>query len=83
MIKLLYSVELATSGDKIVETCLTLVESEMVTSSSDLNEIAAVTKSQSRLVSGNNDLNNDSVTLSAVKNRMLKGIDIIKFKQMK
>ena len=48
----------------------------MVTPHSDLNEIAAVTRSQSRLTSGNNDLNNDSVTLSDNKNRMLKGIDI-------
>ena len=33
-------------------------------------------------MSGNNDLNNGSVTLSDDKNRMLKDIDMIQFKQM-
>ena len=75
-------VELATTSDQIVESGVMLVESEMVTPSSDLNENATITRSQTRLVSGNNDSNNDSVTLSHDKNRMLKGIDMIKFKEI-
>ena len=51
-------VELAKFGDQIVETGVTVFESEMVTPSSDLNEIAAVTRSKSILVFGNNFLKN-------------------------
>ena len=40
-------VELATSGDQIVESVVTLVNSEVVLPSSDPIEIAAVTRSQS------------------------------------
>ena len=62
---------------------VTLVGSEMAAPSSDLIGIAAVTRSQSRLASGNNDMSSYSVTLSDDKNRMLKGIDMIKFKELK
>ena len=41
-------VELVTSGDQIVESGVTLVDSEMVMPSCDPIEIAAVSRSQSR-----------------------------------
>ena len=65
-------VELATSADRIVESDVTLVDSEMVTPSSDPIEIAAVTKSQSKQESDVDDGNTGSVVLSDEKNRMLR-----------
>ena len=70
-------VEPATSGDRIVESGVTLVDSEMVTRSSDLIEIAVITRSQSKKESDLVNGNTGSVMPSDDKNRMLKVIDII------
>ena len=75
-------VEIATSGDQIVEFVVTLVDSEMVTPSSDPIEIAAVTRSQSKQESDVGEGNTGSVTLLDEKNRMLRDMNITKFKEM-
>ena len=74
-------VELATSGDQIVESVVTLVNSEIVMPSSDQIDIAAVTRSQSKQESDVHDGNTGSVTLSDEKNRMLRGMNMTKFKE--
>ena len=76
------SVELETSSEQIVGSGKMLVESEIVMPYSDLIEITAVTRTQSKQKSDNNDENHGSVTLSDDNNRMLNGIDITKFKLM-
>ena len=65
-------VELVTSGDQMAETGVTVVEYEMMAPSSDLIEIAAVTRSHSKQESDVDDGNTGSVTLSDEKNRMLR-----------
>ena len=65
-------VELATSGDQIVESDVTLVDSEMVTLSSDLIEIAVITRSQSKMERDIGDENTGLVTLSDETNRILR-----------
>ena len=49
---------------------------------SDLIEIAANTRSQYRQASDSNDGDHGSVILPDDNNEILKGIDMIKFKQM-
>ena len=75
-------VELATSGDQIVESRVTLIDSEMVMPSCDRMEIAAVTRSQSRQESDVDDENTCSVILSDERNRMLRDMGVTKFKEM-
>ena len=75
-------VELATSGDQIVESVITFVNSEIVLPSSDPIEIAAVTRSQSKHKSEVDDGDTGPVTLTDETNRMLRDIDMTKFKEM-
>ena len=75
-------VELTTSGDQIVESGVKLVNSEIVMTSCDLSEIAAVTRSQFKQESAVNERNTGSITLSDETNRMLRDMDITKFKEM-
>ena len=75
-------VKLTTSGDQIFESGVTLVNSQMVMPSSDPNEIAAVTRSQSKQESDVGDENIRSVTLSDETNPMLRNMDMTKFKEM-
>ena len=75
-------VEMATSGDQIVEYGVTLIDSEIVTLSCDPIEIPAVTRSQSKPESDVGNGKTGSVTLSDEKNRMLRDIDMTEFKEM-
>ena len=65
-------VELTTSSGHIVETDMMMFESLRVTLSSDLIEIAVVTRWQYRKASDGVDENADSVTLSDNKDRRHK-----------
>ena len=75
-------VELATSGDQIVESVVTFVNSEIVVPSSYLIKIAEVTRSQSKHKSEVDDGDTGPVTLSDDTNRMLRDMDMTKFKEM-
>ena len=74
--------ELATSGDQIVESGVTFVNSESVVPSTDPIEIVAVTRSHSKQESDVDDGNTGSVTLSDETNRMLRDMDMTKFKEV-
>ena len=74
--------ELATSGDQIVESGVKLVNSEIVMTYRDPIEISAVSRSQSKHESDVDDGNTGSVTLSDDTNRMLIDIDMTKFKKI-
>ena len=66
----------------MAETGVTVVEYEMVAPSSDPIENAAVARSQFKQESEVYDGNTGSVTLSDEENRMLRDMDMTKFKQM-
>ena len=68
-------VELATSGDQIVESEVKLVNSEIVMQFGDLLEIATATRSQSKQESEIDDENTGSVRWSDETNRMLRDMD--------
>ena len=70
------------SGDQIVETVVTFVNSEIEVPSSDPIEIAAVARSQSKQKSDVDDGDTDPVALSDEPNRILRDIDMTKFKEM-
>ena len=70
------------SSDHIVISGVTLVNSEIVVPSSDPIEIGAVTRSQSKHKSEVGDGDGGPVTLSDEMNRMLRDMDITKFKEM-
>ena len=70
------------SSDQIVEFGLALADSEIVVPSSDPIEIAAVTRSQSKHISEINDRDTDPVTQSDETNRILREMDVTKFKEM-
>ena len=74
--------ELATPGDQIVESLVTFVNSEIVVPSNNPTEIAAVTRSQSKHKSEVDDGDTGPVTLSGETNRMLRDMDMTKFKEM-
>ena len=73
---------IATYGDQIVESGATLVNSEIMIPSSDPIEIAVVTRSQSKQKSDVDNGNTGSVTMSDKTNRMLRDMDMTKFKEM-
>ena len=75
-------VEMATLGDQIVESEVKLVNSEIVMSSGDLIETAAVTRPQSKQEFDVDDGNTGSVTLSDETNQMHRDMDMTKFKEM-
>ena len=64
-----------TSSDQIVESGVTLVNSETVVPSSDPIEIGAVTRSHSKHKSEVDDGDTSPVTLSDETNRMLRDMD--------
>ena len=71
-----------TSSDQIIESGATLVNSEIVVPSSDPIEIAAVTRSQSKQEPDVDDGDTGPVTLSDETKRMLREMDMTKFKEM-
>ena len=71
------------SSDQIVKFWLTLADSEIVVPSSDAIEIAAVTRSQSKHTSEINDGDTCPVTQSDETNRILREMDVTKFKEIK
>ena len=71
-----------TSSDQIVESGITLVNSETVVPSSDPIEIGAVTMSQSKHKSEVDDGDTGPVILSDETNRMLRDMHMTKFKEM-
>ena len=75
-------VELATSADQTVESVVTFVNSDIVVPSTDPIEIAAVTRSQFKQESDVDDGNAGPVTLSDETNRMIRDMDMTKYKEM-
>ena len=74
--------ERVTSSDQIVESGVTVVNSETVVPSTDPIEIAAVTRSQSKHKSEVGDGDTGPVTLSDETNQMIRDMDMTKFKEM-
>ena len=70
------------SSDQIVEFGLTLDDSEIVVPSSDAIEIAAVTRSQSKHTSEINDGDTGPVTELDETNRILREMNMTKFKEI-
>ena len=68
------------SSDQIVESGVTVVNSETAVPSSDPIEIAAVTRSQSKHKSEVDDGYTGSVTPSDETNRMIRDMNMTKFK---
>ena len=70
------------SGDQMVKSGVTIVNSEIVVPSSDPIDIGAVTESQSNHQSEVDDEDTCPVTLSDDTNRMLRYMDMNSFKEM-